>query len=261
MPARRRTRSSLSPALSLLLWTAPLSLVEGKNISTVDIPSSGRASLTRYDFPLGGYGACGCSRNSTYYPTAALSQAAYGSSMAYGPACGQCFNLTLLETLLAEPTWVLSEEQRASVVVKVTDKCPAGSGNPNEGWCGGTEEKTNDMTFHFDLSAPSPSIPMSFFPSNASYYGYSDFGAWIIEFTSVSCENWAGWANETAVGRDMDLTSESGCCPANPLVDDDVCPAMSLKASSARLTIPTVSSVLLIALFVGAATIYSGISA
>jgi hypothetical protein len=62
---------------------------------------------------------CGCSKTASYYPTAALSQAAYGSSLASGPACGQCFNVTLRETFGAIPTWTLNEEQRVSTVVKI----------------------------------------------------------------------------------------------------------------------------------------------
>ncbi|BGP15918.1 hypothetical protein JCM10213v2_003910 [Rhodosporidiobolus nylandii] len=195
MPRRRSTPLAQHAAVAHVFWVVPLlPLVGGKNISTVAIPPSGNASLTHYDFPLGTYGSCGCSVDSTFYPTAALSQAAFGSSMAYGPACGQCFNLTLLETFTGTPKWVLSEEQRVAVVVKITDKCPAGSGNPRKGWCGGTEKKTNkaDLTLHFDLSTPSPSIPMSFFPTNESYYGYKDFGSWIVSYEQVSCEHWAG---------------------------------------------------------------------
>ncbi|GJN89124.1 hypothetical protein Rhopal_002098-T1 [Rhodotorula paludigena] len=145
--------------------------------------------------------SCGCSTNSTYFPTAALSQAAYGSALASGPACGQCFNLTLTETLLADPPWVLNEEQRrnASIVVKITDKCPAPRGEkPGNGWCGATGSQANRAGFslHFDLSAPSPSVPLSFFPVNSSY-GYSDYGGWAVEFEQVSCDNWAGWSNQT----------------------------------------------------------------
>ncbi|GAA5875574.1 hypothetical protein JCM8547_007585 [Rhodosporidiobolus lusitaniae] len=225
--------------IAVLLWST--AAVQAKNITTVPIASSGTASLTRYDFPLGSFGACACNTNSTYYPTAALSQSAFGSSVASGPACGQCFNLTLLQTVFAEPPWVLEEEQRKSVVVKVTDKCPAGGGKIGEGWCGGTEEKKNkaNQTYHFDLSTPSPSIPLSFFPTNESFYGYSDFGAWLIHFEQVSCEEWEGWTNETVLGLDPSLTSESGCCPANPLVDNDVCPAFSLKASATPLFSPS----------------------
>lgn len=67
--------------------------------------------------------SCGCSTGASYYPTAALSQAAYGSSVASGPACGMCFNLTLRETFGAVPTWTLSEEQQVSVVVKIVVSC------------------------------------------------------------------------------------------------------------------------------------------
>ncbi|GAA6027503.1 hypothetical protein JCM8097_007894 [Rhodosporidiobolus ruineniae] len=251
MFARKHARYA-SP-VSLLAWTASLGALgaTARNISTVPIPTSGRASLTRHDFPLGAYGSCGCAVNSTYFPTAALSQAAYASSSAFGPACGQCFNLTLVETVLAVPTWILNEEQRRSVVVKVTDKCAAGSGDPKKGWCGATDKKTNkaNLTLHFDLSTPSPSIPLSFFPTNESFYGYSDFGSWIVDFETVSCENWTGWGNQSAFGIDPNLTSESGCCPANPLLDNDVCSSFSLKSSAASLSTSTfflnVSSLLL----------------
>ncbi|GAA6007896.1 hypothetical protein JCM10207_004916 [Rhodosporidiobolus poonsookiae] len=227
MPASARRRCASTA--SLLLWLAPLACA--KNISTLPIPASGEASLTHYDFPLGAYGSCGCAINSTYLPTAALSQAAYGSASAFGPACGQCFNLTLLRTFGATPEWVLSEQQQESVVVKITDKCPA-SGSPGKSWCAATDKKMNKAgtSLHFDLSAPSPSIPLSWLPSNESYYGYSDFGSWIIEFEQVSCEAWAGWGNETVLGIDPTLTSEAACCPANPLVDNTTCPAHSLKS-------------------------------
>ena len=69
------------------------------------------------------YYSCGCSTGASYYPTAALSQAAYGSSVASGPACGMYFNLTLQETFGAVPTWTLSEEQQVSVVVKIVVSC------------------------------------------------------------------------------------------------------------------------------------------
>lgn len=62
---------------------------------------------------------CGCAKAASYYPTAALSQSAYGSSVASGPACGMCFNLTLKETYGAVPTWTLTADQQVSVVVKV----------------------------------------------------------------------------------------------------------------------------------------------
>ncbi|GAA5959585.1 hypothetical protein JCM3765_007205 [Sporobolomyces pararoseus] len=229
---KRRTRAQ---TINWLAWLPAIAIVaETKNISTISVPSVGSASLTHTILPLDVITSCGCSKGASYYPTAALSQAAYGSSVASGPACGQCFNLTLRETFGAVPTWVLSEEQKVSTVVKIVDKCPAVKGQaPGKGWCGATSEKRNkaDQFFHFDLSVPSPALNLSFFPSNLSYYGYEDFGSWIIDFEQTSCENWQGWNNETALGIDVSLTSESGCCSANPLVDRDVCPAFSLNAN------------------------------
>ncbi|GAA5911429.1 uncharacterized protein JCM6883_005755 [Sporobolomyces salmoneus] len=233
MPRRReRTRP-----LHWLAWVPLLALVDGKNISTISIPRSGSASLTHTILPLDVITSCGCSKTASYFPTAALSQAAYGSSLASGPACGMCFNLTLKETFGAIPTWVLSEDQRVSVVVKIVDKCPAVKGQaPNKGWCGATDKKSNkaNQFFHFDLSVPSPALNMSFFPSNASYYGYEDFGSWIIDFEQTTCENWSGWKNETTLGLDPSLTADSGCCSANPLVNGNVCPAFSLRSDATQ---------------------------
>lgn len=56
---------------------------------------------------------------------------------------------------------------------------------------------SSDQFFHFDLSVPSPALNMSFFPTNTSFYGYEDFGSWIIDFHETGCENWSGWINET----------------------------------------------------------------
>ncbi|BGP47897.1 hypothetical protein JCM10450v2_003762 [Rhodotorula kratochvilovae] len=212
-PRPRRRRGTAASA-SLLLWTTALVRPGAcKDIPTLPIPERGTASLTHYDVPLGVVTSCGCSTNATYFPTAALSQAAYGSALASGPACGQCFALTLSATLNAVPQWVLSEEQRAniSVVVKITDKCPALKGQkPEEGWCGATATKTNNVSLHFDLSSPSPSIPLSFFPTNATY-GYDEFGGWLVDFERVSCERWAGWGNETARFVSLELSeSEKG---------------------------------------------------
>ncbi|BGO99473.1 RlpA-like double-psi beta-barrel-containing protein domain-containing protein [Rhodotorula toruloides] len=253
MAPRRRCRPGRAASRLALLWTTTLlRLASGKNISTLPIPQRGNASLTHYELPLGALASCGCSTGSTYFPTAALSQAAYGSSLASGPACGQCFNLTLLETFGATPEWVPTDQQRrnASVVVKIADKCPAPPlYDPDKTWCGATASKPNKAGFflHFDLSSPSPSIPLSFFPVNASY-GYDDFGSWIVEFEQVSCERWAGWGNQSALGLDASLTNQSGCCPANPLSDNSVCPAFSLKAAASPFRLaPTAAALLLLA--------------
>lgn len=66
--------------------------------------------------------SCGCTANSTLYPTAALSQAAYGAcadipyllnpiltfpsiAIGTGPGCGACFNLTITNSALAVPQY------------------------------------------------------------------------------------------------------------------------------------------------------------
>lgn len=141
VPQRRCQRVRATGILVLLLTATFVTPAVGKNISTLPIPQQGKASLTHYDLTLGALASCvrlfsllvpvltgldllrcGCSTGSTYFPTAALSQAAYGSSLASGPACGQCLNLTLLQTYGATPEWLLNDEQRrnASVVVKIT---------------------------------------------------------------------------------------------------------------------------------------------
>ena len=50
----------------------------------IDYPDHGPASLTHYNLPTDFIAACGCTAESTHYPTAALSQMAYGSSADYG---------------------------------------------------------------------------------------------------------------------------------------------------------------------------------
>ena len=50
----------------------------------IEYADSGPASLTHYTLPLNFVAACGCTPESTHYPTAALSQMAYGSSADYG---------------------------------------------------------------------------------------------------------------------------------------------------------------------------------
>ncbi|EEB94054.1 hypothetical protein MPER_07203, partial [Moniliophthora perniciosa FA553] len=63
--------------------------------------------MTHYVLPTDYIASCGCTAKSTHYPTAALSQMAFGSSAAY---------------------------ESKSVIVKVTDKCPLSK----SGWCNGT---------------------------------------------------------------------------------------------------------------------------
>ena len=113
-----------------------LSLIPSVN-GWIQYATSGTASLTHYTLPQGYIAACGCTGASTKYPTAAMSQMAYGSSAAYGPGCGRCFNLTLLDTYAPDPPFF--PQVTKSVVIKVTDLCPAG-GN---GWCSATADKPN----------------------------------------------------------------------------------------------------------------------
>ncbi|KAI8993062.1 RlpA-like double-psi beta-barrel-protein domain-containing protein-containing protein [Trametes punicea] len=189
----------------------------------IQYPPSGTATLTHYTLPQGYIASCGCTGASTQYPTAAMSQYAFGSSTAYGPACGRCFKITLLNTYLPNPPFFPNVTK--SVVVKVTDLCPAG-GN---GWCSATPGKPNQggQYINFDLAWPSPSIPDDFFPSNAALYGFTDFGVWNVSYQSVDClQNWAGAKNPAALGSVDD--GSSVCCPANPTGSaNDTCPSFS----------------------------------
>ncbi|TDL25923.1 hypothetical protein BD410DRAFT_783914 [Rickenella mellea] len=189
----------------------------------IQYPPNGFATMTHYSLPQDYVASCGCTPSSTHFPTAALSQMAFGSSTAYGPACGRCFNLTLLNTFLSDPPFYPSVVK--SVVIKVTDLCPISSD-----WCTATESKPNQAGnyLNFDLAFPSPSIPSDFFPSNATLYGYTDFGVWNISYASVSCNtSWAGASDAAAVGSVTSL-STSGCCPADPTGSaNDTCPSYS----------------------------------
>ncbi|EJU04214.1 hypothetical protein DACRYDRAFT_63875 [Dacryopinax primogenitus] len=184
--------------------------------------SSGLASLTHYNLPTGYVGSCGCEGESSgNYPTAALNQLAFGSAYVYGPGCGRCFNLTLLDSWTSTPPFFPSSHP--SVIVKITDLCPGSSPH-----CQATASKPNEFGYyvHFDLAYPTPAIPTGFFPSNASYYGYTDFGVWNITYTSVECiPNWAGSGNAGAMGRVPALGS-SACCPGEP-GGNDTCPSYS----------------------------------
>jgi len=189
----------------------------------IQYPADGWATMTTYSLPENYIAACGCTADSTHYPTAAMSQMAYGSSKAYGPGCGKCFQLTLLNTFLSEPPFY--PPTNPSVVVKVTDLCPLGGA----GWCSATASKPNQAGayINFDLAWPSPAISNNFFPSNASYYGYTDFGVWNVSYQTVDClDDWAGRSNPAALGSVQD--GSSVCCPANPTGNaNDTCPSYS----------------------------------
>ncbi|KAI6135718.1 RlpA-like double-psi beta-barrel-protein domain-containing protein-containing protein, partial [Pisolithus croceorrhizus] len=193
----------------------------------IQYPPNGYATMTHYTLPEGFIAACGCAINSTLYPTAAMSQMAYGSSTSYGPACGQCFNLTLIDAFTASPPFYPNTTN--SVVVKITDLCPYSK----QGWCNATTSGPNagGDYLNFDLSWPSASIPSTFFPSDPSYYVLQqDFGVWRASYQSVSCEYWEGWNDSAALGSVANLGYDS-CCPDNPTSNsNDTCPSYSDQA-------------------------------
>ncbi|KZV81892.1 hypothetical protein EXIGLDRAFT_730402 [Exidia glandulosa HHB12029] len=179
--------------------------------------------MTHYDLPLDYVAACGCAPDSTHYPTVAMSQLAYGSAQAYGPGCGKCFNITLLNTFLSDPPFY--PPQRKSLVVKVTDLCPISSA-----WCTATNDTPNAAGhfINFDLAFPSPAIPDDFFPSDVKTYGYADFGLWNVSYQEVGCTpNWAGSKDSSAMGSVNNL-GDSVCCPGD-VTANLTCPSYSLQ--------------------------------
>ena len=124
-------------SLLVVLTTLVSSSIAGK---WIDYPSKGTASMTHN--PPGahtkGVFSCGCNWQSNYYPIAALNEYAFGSSNAYGPACGRCFRLTLANTYYADPPFF--PENPSSVVVKIADECPANEANE---WCLGAPGRPN----------------------------------------------------------------------------------------------------------------------
>ncbi|KAF7321800.1 Expansin-like EG45 domain-containing protein [Mycena kentingensis (nom. inval.)] len=206
----------------------------------IDFGTSGTATMTHYTIPDGYIASCGCVGDSTKYATAAMSQMAYGSSNAFGKGCGYCFELTLLNSYTGSPPFF--PDVVKSLVVKVTDLCPLST----YGWCDGTTSKKNPggQYINFDLAYPSRAIPDDFFPSNQSYYGYTDFGVWNISYSQVSCERWAGWKDTGALGSVDFLDSSSACCPANPTGNaNDTCPSYSDQNGIAPDTTTTGSSI------------------
>jgi len=221
---------SLSFGSTLLSFIVLIACTFAFNFTSIFEPgASGNASTTHYSIPDNFVAACGCAIKSATYPTAAINTAAYQSTSGSGPACGYCFNVSLIEAIEATPPFVLNASVRPWVVVKITDQCPAPTlTDPDKTWCGATSTKANmaGSFVHFDLSSPSLGIPATFFPSNPILYGYSDFGAWRAFYEVVSCESWKGAADLRAVGRDPSVAADAGCCPADPLIATNAsCPA------------------------------------
>jgi len=216
--------SRLARVLSLSSLVALCCLVFSTSATEwIQYPADGTATMTHYTIPQGFVAACGCTGGSTDFPTAAMSQYAYGSSTAYGPGCGRCFNLTLLNTFTSVPPFFPNVTN--SVVIKVTDLCPTG-GN---GWCSATPGHPNQggAYINFDLAWPSSSIPDDFFPSDASVYGFTDFGVWNVSYQTVDCiQDWAGGKTPAALGSVGNVSG--ACCPADPTGNaNDTCPSYS----------------------------------
>ena len=139
-----------------LLWLLCLLSVSTVTLASnwIDYPADGTATLTHYTLPDGYIASCGCTGASTRYPTAAMSQFAYGSSNAYGPGCGRCFKITLLNPYTGTPPFFPTETK--SIVIKVTDLCPAGP-VAGEGWCSARPGQPNPYV-HSCHSPPSCSL-------------------------------------------------------------------------------------------------------
>ncbi|KAF9793165.1 RlpA-like double-psi beta-barrel-protein domain-containing protein-containing protein [Thelephora terrestris] len=211
----------IPPLYILRLFTVLSFLPKPFVYAWINYPPDGTATMTHYDLPKDYIAACGCTGKSTHYPTAALNQMAYGSSQNYGPGCGKCFKLTLLNSYTASPPFFPSTHP--SIVIKVTDLCPLSE----NGWCSATENKTNPsgQYLNFDLAYPSSAISNNFFPSDEKLYGYKDFGVWNITYALVSCEEWKGWGDAAAKGSAPNI---NGCCPANSTgSQQDTCPSYS----------------------------------
>lgn len=127
------------PSLSFIIifLSFKLPCIWASESQWIDYSSDGYATMTHYTLPENFIAACGCTSASTDYPTAAMNQMAYGSSTSYGPACGRCFNLTLLDAFTANPRFYPNVTK--SVVVKVTDLCPLSQ----SGWCNATTHGPN----------------------------------------------------------------------------------------------------------------------
>ncbi|EIN11286.1 hypothetical protein PUNSTDRAFT_63586 [Punctularia strigosozonata HHB-11173 SS5] len=226
-----------SPALtylritSRLLWLLLLCLISPAR-AWIQYASTGNATMTHYTMAEGTITACGCTGDSTKFPTAALSESAYGSTTAYGPSCGRCFNLTLLNTFTPDPPFI--PDTHPSVIVKVTDHCPLGGD-----WCNATDTKPNKQAqggefLNFDLVWPSKAIPDDFFPSNKTLYGTAmngydvtqDFGVWNISYEVVPCSEWKGWNDASALGS-VPTLGDGACCPADPTNSSNTCPSFS----------------------------------
>ncbi|KAK0199848.1 endoglucanase V-like protein [Desarmillaria ectypa] len=163
--------------------------------------ASGKASFTHYS----GCSSPACGKTATGY-TAAMNQLAFGSAsgLGAGDACGRCFALTGS----ADPYSTSYTGPFNSIVVKVTDLCPAAG---NEQWCGQSQSSlTNSfgMPFHFDICEDTGGAS-KFFPSG--------HGALTGSFQEVDCSKWTGsdgnqlWNGACLDGEKAGFWPSTGC--------------------------------------------------
>lgn len=65
-------------AVAMSCWVA---CVSARDIAVAPLVASGQASLTHYSYDPASILACGCGNLTGQYPTAAINQAIYGSSI------------------------------------------------------------------------------------------------------------------------------------------------------------------------------------
>lgn len=164
----------------------------------------GIASMTWYtDFSHENL-ACNCKPNAMVVgPTVALAEVAYGAfdHFGSGPACGLCYRLSPYATADGAPLSPIPEP----IVFRVTDECPHQS---NAEWCPGAAGGLNahGFEFHFDVNIDSWGGKLN---------GWFQGGHMQCNFELVSCEEWAGWSEDTNTFSGTN-SQYWGCCPVNP---------------------------------------------
>jgi len=138
--------------------------------------ASGSASFTMYS----GCNQPACGQTANGF-TAAMSQLSFGSApgLGAGDACGRCFAVTGA----ADPYSPGFTGPFKTIVVKVTDMCPASG---NQEWCGMTQSNPTNQhgaSVHFDL-CEDDGASGAFFPSG--------HGALTGSYSEVSCSQWSG---------------------------------------------------------------------
>jgi hypothetical protein len=187
----------------------------------------GNATMTHYDLPLDYVASCGCVGRSTYYPTVAINALSFGSDIAYGPSCGQCYRLTLLSTPNSPlppdgdgMQFSVDDPKAPSVIVKVVDSCPKGGPWCSQEWNPESRTIKSNMlgsVIHFDLAWPSKAIPKDFYPLDSIH---NDYGVWWVVYELVDCKYWQGYTDPTAWGSDWSQ-QDAACCPTRPFLEQN----------------------------------------